>query len=266
MCSIYIYNKKWNPDLKLHLIEDGARNYCRQYDHYASLRRVLKILGLPLYADEFDDTVLFEPKLLPQNVALKAQKQPDFHQNKQAASMLSRLYEHEIMADEIENGDIIYFDQPITLKNSCANQDIESKVFDMMKEILPQNKIKIKKHPRFERKNVAINELKTPVWEPYLIKNRQKSEHLVLISLSSTALFAPKLLFGKEPTVIFIYQLFKECFENEGKDSEFVCYTNGTFSEAVKRFKGIYKNQNKVFDIKTPEELKSALKNIKNEA
>jgi hypothetical protein len=262
MCSIYLYNKKWNPELKLHLIEDGARNYCSQLDHYKTLRKIVKILGMELYADEFCDTVVFEPKMLHNVPQLSVKNQVQFYKNKKAAAVISEIYRDKISEGEIDNNSIIYFDQPIRSGDFSHFQVTESEVFDLLKKTVPDERLKVKTHPKLQRKDMDKNIVKSQVFEPYFVKNQEILDNLVLISLSSTALFSPKLIFDCEPTVIFIYKLFDQYFSQQDVKDEFMCFTNGSFDNAIDKLKNLYKNKNKVICVSTMKELEEILKNI----
>lgn len=262
MCSIYFYNKKWNPELKLHLIEDGARNYCIQLDHYKTFRKFAKILGTELYIDEFCDAVVFEPKMLHNFSHLSVKNQVKFYKNKKAESVISEIYIDKISEGEMSNNSIIYFDQPIKLGDFAHFQITESEVFDLLKKTLPEERLKVKIHPKLKQKDMDKNIVKSLVFEPYFVKNQEILDNLVLISLSSTALFSPKLIFDREPTVIFIYKLFDQYFSQQDVKDEFICYTNGSFDSAVDKLRSLYSNKNKVICVSTLKELEKILKNI----
>lgn len=106
-----------------------------------------------------------------------------------------------------KDGAFVYLQQPL--------QDFGNEFLNMEKEILlfliqaePENFI-FREHPR------CVNQLKRypckyddsgAAWECICIDDI--SEESVLIGMSSTALITPKLLFGKEPYLVFLYKLY----------------------------------------------------------
>lgn len=65
------------------------------------------------------------------------------------------------------------------------------------------------------------------------------SNNSVLVANFSTALFVPKLIFNKEPTVIFLYKM----------------YGNNFVEDTVNRFRNLYSDKNKVICVSSLEEL-----------
>ena len=71
----------------------------------------------------------------------------------------------------------------------------------------------------------------------------------VLIGNFSTALFIPKLIYDKEPTVIFTYKM----------------YGNSFVEEAVNRLRTLYSNKQKVMCISSVDELFRKIEDLKKE-
>jgi hypothetical protein len=255
MCALYLYNLTRNPNVKVHLTEDGARNYCYNFDHYIFLRKIMNFFGLPLYSDFFSDTIVFETKILP-NKNIKAIKQPNFNLNLKAQKALNELYEEKIVPNEINSGDIIYFDQPFfENKLDLINKHVKSVIFST----ISIEKLKIKPHPRQNPVKTSENILKTSAFEAYFINESKKLDDLIFISISSTTLFSGKIIFKKEPTVIFLYEIFKNQLENLRDKTKSFCYTNGSFNDAVRRLRELYVDKEKVLVPKTIVELKEIL-------
>ncbi|MDR1467408.1 MAG: hypothetical protein LBI55_03210 [Oscillospiraceae bacterium] len=263
ICSLYLYNLKINPSIKLHLIEDGARNYCVQFDHYKKLRKIMNFFSLPLYADNFFDTVVFNSDMLELTGSLKTANQLNFYKNQSAIFLVKEIYKKKIFPNEINFKDLIYFNQPFFCGNTNIFKKIESDVLRVVREFASNEHFKFKNHPKFFSNQMPRkNQLETLVFEPYFIDEQEKLDHITLVGISSTALFSPKLMFDKEPVVIFLYEIFKNYFENSKNSQEITCYINGSFSKAVQRLRNIYREKSKVIVPKTLADLKKVLTRI----
>ena len=71
----------------------------------------------------------------------------------------------------------------------------------------------------------------------------------VLMGLFSTAQFTPKMMFGTEPTLVFLYKLFGCNFDN----------TEGM----IERIRSAYTNKDKIIVVETEEELKAILETVR---
>lgn len=100
------------------------------------------------------------------------------------------------------------------------------------------NESKEKVTKKFQDSNVLIDEVKN-TWELEVQKYIGASN--ILISFFSTACFTPKLLFDREPVLIFLYRIFDESFYNA--------------DETVEKFRDLYRNKNKIIVLNSIEEL-----------
>ncbi|MDR0404236.1 MAG: alpha-2,8-polysialyltransferase family protein [Oscillospiraceae bacterium] len=261
MCALYLHALTLNSSLELHLMEDGARNYCVQFDHYKKLRKIMSFFSLPLYADNFCGTTVFEPAMLPKNNSLKVVKQLKFSENEYALFTIKKIYKGLIFPGEINFGDLIYLNQPFFYGNVSTFERIENAILDALTNLVPRECFKFKNHPKYSHKNsFNQNKLKTSAFEPYFVEEQEKLDHLILVGISSTALFSPKLIFDKEPKVIFLHKIFRIYFENLKGVDDVTCYTNGSFNEAVKRLKNLYKHKSRVIVPETLVQFKKILR------
>lgn len=107
-------------------------------------------------------------------------------------------------------------------------------------------------HPREERQdvNVPILDDSGVLWE--MVCAEDISEKHVLIGKCSTAQFSPKLLFGKEPYLIFTHKLYKY-------DDHNLCDKYHSLCETIKQS---YSIKEKVYEVDDLEDLKRAIENI----
>ncbi len=107
---------------------------------------------------------------------------------------------------------LIYLTHPEEVRNE---NDIktEAAVIDVFKRY--EKDVLIRPHPR--KKDVGIEELNidkyNDMWE--MVCAEQITDEHVLAGMFSTAQFVPKLIFEKEPFLIFTYKLYQEIYSKE---------------------------------------------------
>ena len=100
-----------------------------------------------------------------------------------------------------------------------------------------KNNLIIRYHPRDIRSdygNIEADNINT-LWE--LICNNEINDNHVLISVCSTAQIMPKLMFNKEPYLIFTYKMYPE-YKNQ--------LIVGSFNKTIENLRKVYKNKDKI--------------------
>jgi hypothetical protein len=142
----------------------------------------------------------------------------------------------------------IFLSQPMEIMG-CTKQEILL-YNSILKELLPyKDKLGVKLHPK-ERENryFTFDLIKTGVfWE--LLCATEIAEDNLLIGVFSTAQLTPKLLYDKEPYLLFTYKLVG--FGMNAKNKE--------LDKFVDEFKSSYRNPNKVINVSSVVEYKEAL-------
>ncbi|MBR1862710.1 MAG: hypothetical protein IJ806_01310 [Ruminococcus sp.] len=139
-----------------------------------------------------------------------------------------------------------------TMRETCMDEktakDYSETLFKVCEKI-GKNNVCIKQHPRD----------KSDTWKGYniypdssvpfeLLCMTSDVDKKVIITLSSTAVMMPKILFGKEPVIILLYKLFKmKIADDGGRD------------KIYKQLRNIYQNKKRVLIPETQEELFSYL-------
>lgn len=105
----------------------------------------------------------------------------------------------------------------------------------------------MRNHPREKRPNLPVlqKDESNALWE--LICANTITDNHILLSFFSTAQFAPKLFFGKEPALIFCYKLLDEKSRDQDKD------------RLVEKLKGLYTKENRIFTPSSIQELNSVI-------
>jgi hypothetical protein len=153
--------------------------------------------------------------------------------------------------DEIEllynKDDAIFLDRPeatFAEMQIHKNDEIKDLCFKYFGESFIQ-----RRHPRDRRlpSKYKRNDNRTIMWE-YVCKE-EITDHSVLLGCFSTAQITPKILYNKEPYVVFLYKMYgiKETVQVE---------------KFIERFKACYERDTKIFIPSDMAELESAIKGI----
>lgn len=152
------------------------------------------------------------------------------------------------------NYSLLIFDQLSVgnLNNSNEPYKIQNRILEMFALEFGEEDIIIKLHPRARQTSIydKFSAFKSNIpWELFLLN--QEMDDKIFVSITSTACLTPKLIFDKEPIVIFLYNLIP----TEGYE---------IIDKYIRKVKEIYRDPDKVLIPKTLEELKHALKKIKS--
>lgn len=149
----------------------------------------------------------------------------------------------------------IYFGQPFGGDpQKEENEIIEDKVIELLNTYNAdkENDVFVRPHPRsmdIDYKNLIVDKEKS-FWETSCIG--KISDRSVLISAFSTTMFTPKLLYDKEPFLIFTYKLYK--YETVKKQNlDILCG----------RIKDFYKDSTKVYFPENFDELNEIILGLK---
>ncbi len=150
-----------------------------------------------------------------------------------------------------EDKRIIYFTNPIQdyPDNIEKKRAVKNEIISILKNTVGSN-VLLRYHPRDKEivEGISIDESKG-IWE-ISCKDRI-SENSILIANISTAQFTPKLLYNREPYLIFLYKLFGDCENNFYQWEKFLY-----------QFKKSYSAENKIYIPESMEEFRFILERI----
>ena len=244
-----------NPDLELRLFDDGIGSYINGIPSPDSKKRKLlyKLRGKTspwsrvryIYANNVDhfprDTAAQLVPLMPMcssNQVFQASLETVFGYNN------CSLY------DQCK---VVYLTQPLeTIFENCERlKDIENGLLETLTE--SGISFVVRKHPK--HRDCSFGDVRedenNDLWE--LICAKQITDEHMLISCYSTAQFSPKMLFGKEPWLIFVHRLYSDFFD-EDKLLE--------MDKMIGKLKSCYKDKHKILAIQSVNELRDTLINI----
>lgn len=146
----------------------------------------------------------------------------------------------------------IYLDQPVATLNKALTgcQEQISQEMDSLLNRKLGEKVLVRPHPRQKKKDYQRMRADRAgeSWEISCTPGLR--DDCVLIGRYSTAQFTPKLLYNKEPYLIFTHRLFPE-------DGKGVSYADA--GETIERLKKLYVSENRIFCPENFQELEELL-------
>lgn len=252
--NIYFSTYFQKKGAKIVFFDDGIESYLEKNskDNYSKLYKIcsnltgnggtnLKIKSLYVYCPDL--VSLKNPYCnIYQLPALT--KLPDFIKsdfNKMFYYRKWNIDYHILLFDQLGTGDF---------QDDNEMRLLQSEILKSVEKFISAKNILIKLHPRTSQNpyndNYQILQTSIP-WEVIMLN--EEVENKVLMSLSSTACFTPKLIFDEEPTVIFLYKIFLK------KDFK-------AFDAFVQKVRKLYRNQERFFIPQSVKELTTILEKI----
>ncbi len=231
-----------NKDCDLQFYEDGLATYFFDLDLYVSRSKSYKLLyKRSNYGRDFLDfhgLYLVAPSLFIGECTDQVRELPKF--NKTYLNQLKEDFKEFSGYEDEKAKTILWFSQSMY---------DDHEVLDVLK--MYKDDVLYCPHPRYPTQSEDFMiARKNQVWEMKAL-SLEDIDDTCLVSINSTAVFNPKLLFDQEPYIIFVYKLVK------------LFYDWSLFEETINRFKNEYRNPEKVMIPETLDELKECLSRYK---
>ena len=206
--SIYYYFKNKNKNLKLNLYEEGLFEYYLFKSKKNNARRIYsKLFYRRYYLDDCSCLYVYKPKLLTNHIKnVEIVQIPQINNGKNILLALNKVFDFK-NSGIMEQCDYLYIDQqfPTEEENRLQKEIVRSIVLKH-----GSKKVAVKLHPRSDiHKYDGLDIL--------CLRTTQTMEMLYLngfrvrkkfISICSTAVFTPYLMFNSTPDIVLIYKLF----------------------------------------------------------
>lgn len=208
---VVTYCKYISPSTKLISYDEGLGTYISRMESYTNAAE--KLIITAKYHDDakiVTDKILYKPEAYigeSENITLYRMPRIDGH----IISLFNRLYAYEESMQLYEN--VIYFDNYYDGKDTNKRRVIESLYR------ITNGRFIIKKHPQtpsgaYDRGNIYQY---TNIPYEIIAVNDKYIEDKTLITIMSTAVWTPILMFGKYPQIILLYPLFDNGEVNDAK-------------------------------------------------
>ena len=243
---------KRNPRMKKVIYEDGMGTYAADSHPLNATRykRVAeKLLGWNLERTNLTSIIANIPGLvdLPEHLkGCTVGQMPRLEINQNTVSVLEDIFSIK-EGDKIKQSYIV-FDTVRNVSNdfTIAHLALLDECYDIISKIVGKDNMICKPHP----KSVCLSHANIPIY-PYqeipmevLYASMPGLENRILITLTSTAVFTPKILFNKEPRVICLHKIIKNTKR-----------TN-VFDNIFEKFKSCYADKARVIAPRTVDELR----------
>lgn len=249
--------KKNNKFSEINMVEEGTLTYMLgNYDIVDNIRFYADFIGKTVLNRRFlnpnilNAIYLFQPNLYNGELSHKLKKIPSLKISINIQKLLNHIFNFEEQGNFVSSK-YLFFDQSFSIDGNRLISEFE--VVKSISDILPRDEILIKLHPRdskdkYKSFNINVNSSNFP-WELIYYNYFKDIKNKVLISVSSSSVFTPKILFNCEHDIILLYKIF-------GK-------TDRRFVKFVNKFKTIYKKKN-VYEPETLNEFQQIVKNLRN--
>lgn len=203
--------RKVTPQIKFMYYDEGVGNYCVDITKWKQGRadRLREMLGYRNPYKKIDQYWVYQPNWVVFQNTFNLKKIP---------AIDSKNISFEIFSKESERipSRYIYLDAP---HRETLNISLDySKLIDAFYEADIITQMCIKRHPIQKKSNFEIcgmNEFPQSdiPWE--VLINEAQIEEKILLSICSTAVITPKMLYNREPIVILLYKLFEKEWDLE---------------------------------------------------
>ncbi len=240
--ATWLYTKliKRNPDMRLHFYEEGIGVYTRQlYESYNGIKRMYQLLGYRCEADYVEDMYVFQPALyrgtkLPlKKIGKVTGQDTEYIRGKSDFP----VYPYARCILFLENA---YDGTPMDGLDECQ-------IIDEIISAVGKENVWIRLHPqspkdKYRDKGYQIDRNSQVPWEDLIARNA-RIEQVLLVTVLSSAVFTPKMIYGKEPGIIVAGRAVS--MEYPGAGWAAACW-NREYEQFVEGVAGLYQDKAKI--------------------
>ena len=247
-CAALQFQVFWNyfRPKEIFLIEDGTGSYSGDINQATISRMRLMLSRLMGYSPRFTKMYVNSASFCRSTMQLEICEIPQPEPDSFETAALT-VFQNNQFHETYRPRDVIYLEQPVDAAETELIQR-QRATLALLSEIYGDRLI-VRRHPgmKNEKKGDYRYDTDYDMWE--LVAAKQISRENILIGEYSTAQITPKLLFGKEPYVVFLYRLFKP---------EATSKLNQTYQD----FCALYSDPRRISAPSTLEELQRCLREI----
>lgn len=247
------YLQKKDENVRCYFVDDGMESYLEKntWDMYSPIyKKVSHMTHIGGAIMNVEKLFVYAPELVAVKTKYKEICPLTFGSDTSYQERVNAVFGYQ-KNDILKEKKVIYFDQLSTCDFKDRNLiEIQKKVMEIIERYWSKNQWLIKMHPRAKVDLYGEETTKlitSAPWELYCGDIIEDST--ILIAISSTACITPKLIYGKEPVVLYLEKLFIN--DQERKVSQF-----------FQKIKDMYKNVDRFFIPESFEELESILTNL----
>ena len=254
-CFIMSSIKALNPHMKAYYFEDGSNDYIADSHpkHHGFKKYFAHFLGINYdIGDSIDTTYVASPPCVAsREYKLETIPAMDLEQDSELKLLFNRVFSYD---PYLINEKLVF------LYSRFGREALNEKSRKIVQNIVARygkDNLLFKDHPRlpadgYEEIHKYPREKET-LWECVSMNNDCSNK--ILLSVISSSMYIPKVLFGQEPILVFLFRLIP-AFSNENREK--------SFYDFVLRLREIYSDPSKVFIPETEEELFTYLDGVTN--
>lgn len=215
--------------------EDGFGTYSGKVlpENYGKRKAFMSIIGKDF--PSLEPTVFLVNNIDAFNGKNMIVEQLPSLKDKRTRNILNHIF-NQVDCSDRQKERIIFLVQP----NDSGMRKIDvlsNKIYTLLNE--SEIECLLRPHPRMHNsfanyENIRVDE-NTDIWE--LSCDNQVTDDTILIGMYSSAQIMPKILYGTEPKLIFLYNLYSDIYSREDL---------AAISSAVKMITGLYHDKNKI--------------------
>lgn len=204
---------KYNPKLNFNFVEEGTSTYTLTYrDTFKNriINNSMKVLNKKIFSNkDISNILLFKPELYSGNLDKNIMKLSEIDKNDNwIKQKTNEVFKYDLFEIPYKNHKFIYFDQTIS-KDGEIPIDEKQILIQMLTNMKDESLI-VKLHPRDSKEKykgefTKVHSDGNLPWE--LIYLNEDLEENVLITIRSSSVFTPKIMFNKENTIILLYKI-----------------------------------------------------------
>lgn len=262
--SSWVFTKlsKYHKNMQVHFYEEGLGVYLKPlYPEKKSwINHMLSFLNYKQICDYVKDVLVYEPSMCFNRKNNKYEYKPIGKLNSEdLGSIMSGT---DLSAFKPYSCKALFFDNNY---DGTEYEGIdEKKLINFISDVLGKEHLTIRLHPRtkpekYSAQNYVMDDHYEYSWEK-ITGVEPNIEKIILISTLSTAVYTPKMIYGKEPKVIILGLMVKNEFKDEPWANSF--WTK-EFEQLCISFKQSYSNPDLVRIPVDATELKEIIKEWK---
>lgn len=218
--SSWLFTKlnKYHKNMEVHFYEEGLGVYLKPLypENKSWINYMLSFLGYKQICDYVKDVLVYEPSMcFNKSNSVKYEYKPI---GKLTSEDLHYLLKESDIADYNP-----YICKALFFENNYEGTEFEgvdeNKLIDQIAAKLGKENLTIRLHPRtnpdkYASQDYVMDDHYQFSWEK-ITGVEPKIEDIILISTLSTAVYTPKMIYGKEPRVIILGLMVKNEFKEE---------------------------------------------------
>lgn len=194
--------KRNNPELRVHLYEDGLGGYIPRFSLPSSIKNAFnRIAGIASIVDSYSELLVFHPEFVALDLPFPIRRIPPIDGgDDEIIGLLNSIFGYCSSSSIGER--IVILEQPLNFVPGLNDAIVEILDASLTADYI------VRLHPRTKSADYGRHPVAPQTGVPWEISVLNTLiEEKVLMTYSSTSVFSGKMLLDKEPVVIFLFNM-----------------------------------------------------------